>query len=855
MESRAKNVEELKSEVDNLTADFHEFQYLNKIGVPFTWRLISRFPSLYIIFRINKIGLKNVILNIKGYKSIQNNKLFDIGYYLKNYQDIRLSGMDPLLHYIFKGDKEGRKPNRTFDSNFYLRTYADVRNAKLNPLVHYSLYGIKEKRKVCELHKNTIKTKEFKNSKRSNESGKNLMDKSRNSRELIENIIPKENDIQGGINTSQNNEPVISFWLAKRGDKDPRTAILKIDSKNSFEFLCNIFREDLKQNNINEGCHAFNFFVPSSYIDGQEHDLQLIDKVTGNLITRKKAVLSNNHSNKVIFHNFPGFLANSLVKPIIYTPFREEDKQCFAMMENIAKYLSGLAHKVESNTLVSVIMVVHNNIDTVKSAVDSILQQDYNNIELIIVDDASDDGSAELLRKINNKCVQLIRNDKIHGMASARNQALAFAQGKFISYLDPCNTWDSRFIATMMGAFLEQPDADAIYGGELLFNENESSPFGVRFSSINKSLIENNNYITLNSLCHKQRLCARLGGFDESLIHYEDWDWILRLFEEAKVYSIPVILTNYYDKPSNINNGLDLDKYQEQVRKKQIDRKNLDQIGSTPPKILKHGVSIIIPNYESLEDIRECLDSILALRFNKCLEIIVVDNDSSESVVKYLDNLAATLKIILIKNDINYGFTYAINQGIKLSNPNNDIIILNNDAIIMHNAIEAMQKSAYELPQCGIVVPQQVLPGGTKTITTHVPYANPQYECDVNLSYHHRNILHLPIFHNGETVELSFAPFFCAYIRRDVLEKSIGLDAEFGRHYRSDRIFCDYITHVMNLKIYYISKAKVYHKLKRSTQILSNSNKKSDFDMIFLKNQWDSELASKIGYKNAIWDI
>ncbi len=140
------------------------------------------------------------------------------------------------------------------------------------------------------------------------------------------------------------------------------------------------------------------------------------------------------------------------------------------------------------------------------------------------------------------------------------------------------------------------------------------------------------------------------------------------------------------------------------------------------------------------------------------------------------------------------------------------IVILNNDAVVTPGAIGNMQEAAYKLPECGLVVPQQVLPGGSMNINQHVPYANPYKECDVNTSGLFKNIIKVPLFHDGRVLELNFAPFFCAYIRRDVLDNSGGLDAEFGRHYRSDRIFCSYIRHIMKLKIYHVSDALVYIK-------------------------------------------
>ena len=59
----------------------------------------------------------------------------------------------------------------------------------------------------------------------------------------------------------------------------------------------------------------------------------------------------------------------------------------------------------------------------------------------------------------------------------------------------------------------------------------------------------------------------------------------------------------------------------------------------------------------------------------------------------------------------------------------------------------------------------------------------------------------------------------------------------------------------MNLKIYYIEEAIVYHKLQKSTDDLRRTPRKdSKFDVMFLKNQWDSEHAAKLGYNTPIWD-
>jgi O-antigen biosynthesis protein len=583
-------------------------------------------------------------------------------------------------------------------------------------------------------------------------------------------------------------------------------------------------------------------------------------KKIGNKIRLKiRNFRTNFNNNKSNFIDFSGFLANSLVSPLVSAPFREEDKRCFATMEDIAGYLTSLSDHNQDENLVSVIMPVLNRVDIVKFAVDSVLEQSYKNIELIIIDDGSEDGTKELLEKLDDNRIKFISNKSCQGVSKSRNQGLMAAKGKYIAYLDSDNLWDSRYLAAMVGAFLALPDAEAVYSGQLLFKGQNKHPFAVRFGSFNRSLLTNRNYIDLNSFCHTNELYKRIGGFDETLVRLVDYDLIMRIAENAEIYSIPVILSHYYyDNAENtITKIPGYDKYLKIVRDKRkarIDKINESSAGMYSNTDL-HKVSIIIPSYESLEDIKECIESIVALYKNDWLEIIVVDNNSNLPVVNYLTQQASIGNIKLIKNDINYGFTYAVNQGIEISETDADILILNNDAILTRGSIESLQKAAYELPDCGITVPQQVLPGGTETIDVHVPHAYPQYDCDVNLSAVHENIINVPVFHSGKIVELNFAPFFCAYIKRGVLDNSRGLDAEFGRHYRSDRIFCNYVRHIMNLKIYYVADSVVYHKLQKSTEILYSQPKSSNFDLIFTKNQWNEELASEFNYRTPAWDF
>jgi len=139
---------DLNQKIDNLTAHFYEIGYLNNNHRSIIKRLISKFPYLYILFCRKNNGIKNTLINIKGYRAIKKNHLLDTGYYLKSNGDVRLSGVDPILHYIYHGYKEHRKPNPQFDGDYYLKEHIAVKCSNINPLVYYALYGEKEGRKT-----------------------------------------------------------------------------------------------------------------------------------------------------------------------------------------------------------------------------------------------------------------------------------------------------------------------------------------------------------------------------------------------------------------------------------------------------------------------------------------------------------------------------------------------------------------------------------------------------------------------------------------------------------------------------------------------------------------------------------
>ncbi len=113
------------------------------MDMSFKNKVFAKFPAKYISYKVNDERKAKEIIG--GYKAVRKNNLFDDEYYLEKYPKVKISNMDPLLHYIFFGFDEGKKPNDEFDGIFYRNHYDDV---EINPLLHYALYGINENRLI-----------------------------------------------------------------------------------------------------------------------------------------------------------------------------------------------------------------------------------------------------------------------------------------------------------------------------------------------------------------------------------------------------------------------------------------------------------------------------------------------------------------------------------------------------------------------------------------------------------------------------------------------------------------------------------------------------------------------------------
>jgi glycosyltransferase involved in cell wall biosynthesis len=169
--------------------------------------------------------------------------------------------------------------------------------------------------------------------------------------------------------------------------------------------------------------------------------------------------------------------------------------------------------------------------------------------EVLVIDDASRDGSARLFRTVisNQRAgsLRLIELPRNRGLPHVRNLGLKLARFRYVCMLDA----DNELLAANIGLFLKAisaTDATLVYGN--LIDREGEEVVGLRSNDTATLRLTANNYIDAMALIHADRL-TRLGGYttDDRLHGWEDWELVLHLIaEEEPIVFVPAVYGYYF---------------------------------------------------------------------------------------------------------------------------------------------------------------------------------------------------------------------------------------------------------------------------------------------------------------------
>lgn len=205
------------------------------------------------------------------------------------------------------------------------------------------------------------------------------------------------------------------------------------------------------------------------------------------------------------------------------------------------------------NPLVSVVIPCYNQADYICETVDSVLAQTYQHIEIIIVNDGSTDQSAKEIEKIlrQNPQIRYISTEN-GGVSKARNIGIDAASGELILPLDADDLITEDYIRLAVSEFEKNPELIVVTAQGRFFGA-ETGDWNFEEFSMKKML--HGNIVYCPSIFQK-RDWQKVGGFDESMTHLEDWDFYIRLtaLNPAQVKRLDYRALLYRIKSQNARN-------------------------------------------------------------------------------------------------------------------------------------------------------------------------------------------------------------------------------------------------------------------------------------------------------------
>jgi glycosyltransferase involved in cell wall biosynthesis len=192
---------------------------------------------------------------------------------------------------------------------------------------------------------------------------------------------------------------------------------------------------------------------------------------------------------------------------------------------------------------VSVVIPAFNRASVVGNALQSVLGQSFQELEIIVVDDGSRDGTAEAVRQIaqSEARIRLIRHEANRGAQAARNTGIRAALGEWIGFLDSDDTWVSSSLELRMAAARSR-NVQVVHsaGFVLRFGGGERETFEVPALSGNvyRQLLRAAGPVFQTLLVSAKALQA-IGGLDEAIVAYQEWDTAIRLAKRFEFAFVP----------------------------------------------------------------------------------------------------------------------------------------------------------------------------------------------------------------------------------------------------------------------------------------------------------------------------
>lgn len=201
-----------------------------------------------------------------------------------------------------------------------------------------------------------------------------------------------------------------------------------------------------------------------------------------------------------------------------------------------------------TDPLVSVLIPAYNAEGRVSEAILSVLQQSFEDYEVIVLDDASDDNTYDVVSSFDDRRVTVVQNEENLGISRSRNKLISYASGDYVAWLDS----DDRMVEDRLErqvAFFYDHAEHALVGGAIRIIDEDGEPIGKRtypttHEDIHDALLRYNPFAQ-PAVMTRRVVLEDADGFREDIDIGEDYDLMLRVAADHRVANLDAVLTEY----------------------------------------------------------------------------------------------------------------------------------------------------------------------------------------------------------------------------------------------------------------------------------------------------------------------
>lgn len=203
--------------------------------------------------------------------------------------------------------------------------------------------------------------------------------------------------------------------------------------------------------------------------------------------------------------------------------------------------------------LVSVIMATHNRAELLPAAVDSVLGQSYDAVELILIDDGSEDATPDVLRQYaDHPRVRLAPNPGNIGLQASLDKGVRLAQGVYLARIDDDDRWVDPDKLARQVAYLQDHPECGLLGTAYLDEQGQAAQNPLDDAAIRGQMLFRCPFCH-SSVLLRASACREAGGYDISLPYAEDWELWMRMGQVAGLANLPDVMVARQRGPGTLS--------------------------------------------------------------------------------------------------------------------------------------------------------------------------------------------------------------------------------------------------------------------------------------------------------------